>query len=69
MSGVGFDELSDEATEVIDVFSGYMCKLLETETGKNWFESDAPSLDTEEFLLVVGNARKDTNSVLARFYS
>ena len=62
-SGVGFDELSDDSTEVIDVFSGYMCKLLETETGKNWFESDAPSLYTEEFLLVVGNARKDTNSV------
>ena len=37
-SGVGFDELSDDATEVIDVFSGYMCKLLkqrQEKTGLN----------------------------------
>ena len=58
-SGVGFDELSDDATEVIHVFNVYMCKLLDTETGKNWFDSDAPSLYTEEFLRVVGDARKE----------
>lgn len=61
-SGIGFDELSDDAVEVIDVFNVYMCKLLETETGKVWFESDAPSLYTEEFLRVVGNAREKLQS-------
>jgi len=61
-SGIGFDELSDDAVEVIDVLNVYMCKLLGTETGKVWFESDAPSLYTEEFLRVVGNAREKLQS-------
>lgn len=61
-SGIGFDDLSDDAVEVIDVFNVYMCKLLGTETGKVWFESDAPSLYTEEFLRVVGNAREKLQS-------
>ena len=61
-SGIGFDELSDDAVEVIDVFNVYMLKLLGTETGKVWFESDAPSLYTEEFLRVVGNAREKLQS-------
>lgn len=61
-SGIGFDELSDDAVEVIDILNVYMCKLLGTETGKVWFESDAPSLYTEEFLRVVGNAREKLQS-------
>ena len=61
-SGIGFDELSDDAVEVIDVLNVYMSKLLGTETGKVWFESDAPSLYTEEFLRVVGNAQEKLQS-------
>ena len=59
-SGIGFDELSDDAEQVIEVFGRYMCSLLETEAGESWFESEAPALFTEDFLNAV-RAQKEAN--------
>ena len=52
-SGVGFEELSQERTDVIEILAPYLKKILTTEAGRRWFTIEAPALFTSEFLAVV----------------
>ena len=53
--GIGFEELSQERTVVIEILAPYLDKILGTEAGKKWFTHEAPALFTSEFLTVVAS--------------
>lgn len=56
-SGIGFQELTKEKADAVGLLAPYLNKILNTESGNRWFEEEAPSLFTREFLQVVASFR------------
>ena len=54
-SGVNVTVL--EKADAVGLLAPYLNKILNTESGNRWFEEEAPSLFTREFLQVVASFR------------